>query len=151
MATTTSNKVNIFIGKNIEELTFTKGGYSQKEKQNLPFIIEDHKTIVVDVMSAAWEFPEERKHTHKLAQELVRQLKMIEYYDINIMTHSKTCIEVVSEFIVQGKLKPEQVSVTIISNDNKNIEQVCGFDRDGCLEEGWPIGFMSVDWQELEL
>lgn len=139
--------IHIWIGLEVQEVFFTQEcnddpvfqhrGYAIGEKRNKPGEVRI-------VPGPGYNLVENGFHPKNLAAHVSELLDLTpSHINCHFSTHSMNTLNVISEFIREGKINAEQVFIHILEDDNRSIKQESSFDSDGYLVN-WPVGELSI-------
>lgn len=111
--------------------------------------------IPITPITFAIEQPELHLHPKmqsKLARAFVETVKRSRSQNIDVRmileTHSEAIVNQIGRLISMKELDANDVAVVLFERDEKTLEskvRVTGYDAEGFLKEGWPIGFFDSE------
>lgn len=137
------NKIIVLVGENISSLDFYCGGSNKEGLQ--PSSWNDKQVWVHWSESTSRKCPENNKHPRVYRQWLVKDLDYcIPYWNYLITTNSKHTIDILSELRNQGRFLENPIEIYGLDEFNKEILFKSTIDKEGYLDENWPVGFLSI-------
>jgi hypothetical protein len=136
------NKIIILVGENIYDLQFQCGG---RNEQGL--FVEDYGQVkwIHYIESTSRRLPETNKHPRVYQNYLINEVDyVLKHWNLLITTNSANTIDIVCRLAYDGKLRPEQVLIHGLSEDNKEIIFTSTLDTDKYYLLNWPYGFMDI-------
>lgn len=139
--------INLFVGLNIQDLKFQCGGGPQgfEGTQHI-----ENGVVHYWVNATHRHLIEKNLHPQKIAEKVLEDIKHCSgSWDLNISTHSEVPINLIGHLIHSGDIKPSDVRVFVMSDDNQSIQFEATFNAKGSLEN-WPYGFMDFDTKQAK-
>lgn len=128
------NKINIYVGLNVQSLKFECGGGPMGFKDGV---------VRHSVDATSRHLIESGLHPKKIAEKVSKEIEYCrDAWDLHISTHSEVPINLVGHMIHEGKVNAEDVNIFVLSEDNSTIEFHSTYHPEGYLVN-WPYGFME--------
>jgi|WetSurMetagenome_2_1015567.scaffolds.fasta_scaffold334012_4 hypothetical protein len=83
-------------------------------------------------------------HPKEMKQKLDYLIKDNSQSIVVISSVHSDLFNIFGHYILEGKLKPEDIDITLFDENHNKIE--CGYDPDGYLNNNYPYGFFN--WSE---
>lgn len=129
--------LHIILGINIDLCKIVNTGKSISIRD------DDKEIMAIDGDISITCFPEAKKHPSKIRKSVDQILARDTYDGHLVLTHSQHLINCLSEMIDNKIISNKDIKIHIIDEDFSKYETY-SFTKDGYLEQGWPIGFLST-------